>query len=105
MAFLAVMASASPFFTTRTRTNAAANPVISTKVPICNFDLVKGEYICPPIKADSFKPTYIHEYTASKIDAVAAVTGCSRGITDPHEPMKVLYVIFVLGANAVWRTR
>ncbi|KAF1359586.1 hypothetical protein EJ07DRAFT_178654 [Lizonia empirigonia] len=46
--FFAAMATASPALTS-TRADAMAGELLApTKVPLCTFDVVKGEYVCPP---------------------------------------------------------
>ena len=95
-ALLAVMATASPSFTTiiraRTRTNVAANVVISTNLPICNFDLTKGEYVCPPTVAGSYKPTSIDIRTTFKKSITVAAAECNRCKANSLECVKVIYV-------------
>lgn len=46
--FFAAMATASPALTSNRDDAMRRNLLVPTEVPLCTFDVVKGEYVCPP---------------------------------------------------------
>ncbi|KAJ4338356.1 hypothetical protein N0V95_008092 [Ascochyta clinopodiicola] len=79
----AAMATASPAFTTTstTETSIAAAKTPPTNVPLCRFDPVKGEYMCP---ANKTTPTTSKD---SPSTAVAAAD-CNKCRADWDECIK-----------------
>lgn len=52
---LAAMATASPIFSTSTRTSTNIRKAAPEDVPTCIFDPVKGVYVCLTITPDAFE--------------------------------------------------
>ncbi|KAL1594709.1 hypothetical protein SLS59_008759 [Nothophoma quercina] len=86
-ALLIAAATASPTLTTTTKDTAA----VATDVPICKFDPVEGEYICPAAVADTIIKATIANGKANDTtfkDTATTAADCSKCDNDLNTCMK-----------------
>ncbi|KAF9699802.1 hypothetical protein EKO04_002622 [Ascochyta lentis] len=89
-ALFAAMAAASPTFTTATAEDSiAVDAKTPTDLPLCTFDPVKGEYVCPAPQAETSIESTTNEADTSSQDNTAVVAAdCNKCRADWDECMK-----------------
>lgn len=74
------MATASPTYSTTPEGALAVTAAASTYVPICKFDPVKGEYVCPSVDAITEGNVNVRDVdaTAKGDNTVVAAADCNK---------------------------
>jgi hypothetical protein len=86
------MATASTTFISVTKDAAAA---VATDVPICTFDPVQGEYICPPVNTIESPIANVEasvKTTTKDNNIVTKAADCAKCDRDLAECMKVRFL-------------
>ncbi|KAH6638398.1 hypothetical protein C7974DRAFT_159990 [Boeremia exigua] len=86
VSLLAAMVTASPGFVTTTKRTGASAVAPTNFPPICTFDPVKGEYVCPDVSEVSGQAI---KDTVPKAHAAAVAADCGKCQHDWDECMKV----------------
>ncbi|KZM25618.1 uncharacterized protein EKO05_0001898 [Ascochyta rabiei] len=88
----AALATASPTFTTTTaasEASIAAEGVAPIDVPICAFDPVKGEYVCPDSTTNMSIESAGNETSTTSKDSTSAAAAAAVEAADWDDCMKV----------------